>query len=82
MMFDSAELEASDSRMPRNTETPVKAGELDAGRYGNATTTPSATSKTRMILRVGSAHSLGKSASTIWPSLIWPAMRSTSLIAP
>jgi len=54
-----AELDASETSTPMNTETPAKAGESDAGKYGNATTTPKAMSRTRAILLVGSAHSGG-----------------------
>ena len=32
IMFDSAELDASDTSTPMNTETPANAGESDAGR--------------------------------------------------
>ncbi len=69
-MFESAELDARETRTPMNTDTPANAGESDAGRYGNATTTPKAMRSTLTILFVGAAHSAGKFANTMRPCAI------------
>ena len=80
-MFESAELDARETSTPMNTDTPANAGESEAGKYGNATTSPNAMRSTLAILLVGAAHSAGKFGNTIRPCSIWWKSSPTSRIA-
>ena len=49
MMFAMIEVEPSENTMPRNSETPLNASELDPGMYGNATTIANAITSMRTM---------------------------------
>jgi hypothetical protein len=55
--FETADVEPNENSKPRNTPTPLKAGDSSPGRYGTFITATNARIRKRTILEVGSTYS-------------------------